>query len=180
MKRTQKIRTCNRLHLGKRGFWLIVPKNLPKSRLVWGPIWVILVHCRKQVQRHLRATFHTRLRAHDHYTSSTLIGGKHGDGPSSLHTTLEGPTEFVTARWMSSLHGFLHGIEWIMFHNHLDYFKYPSLGDRPNTKLGDHGILNNHNHWFFLIYHVWGLTWIEIPCNSIWLRARSHMASHYT
>jgi hypothetical protein len=125
MKRTQKIRTCNRLHLGKRGFWLIVPKNLPKSRLVWGPIWVILVHCRKQVQRHPRATFHTRLRAHDHYTSSTLIGGKRGDGPCSLHTTLEGPTEFVTARWMSSLHGFLHDIKWIMFHNHLDYFKYP-------------------------------------------------------
>ena len=22
-----------------------------------------------------------------------------------------------------NLHGFLHGIEWIMFHGHLDYFK---------------------------------------------------------
>ena len=40
----------------------------------------------------LRATSHMRLRAHDHYTSSTLIGGKGGAGPSSLHTTLEGPT----------------------------------------------------------------------------------------
>ena len=48
----------------------------------------------------LRATSHTRLRAHDHYTSSTLIGGKGGAGPSSLHTTLEGPTEYVNARWM--------------------------------------------------------------------------------
>ena len=48
----------------------------------------------------LRATSHTRLRARDHYTSSTLIGGKGGAGPSSLHTTLEGPTEYVNARWM--------------------------------------------------------------------------------
>ena len=41
----------------------------------------------------LRATSHTRLRARDHYISSTLIGGKGGAGPSSLHTTLEGPME---------------------------------------------------------------------------------------
>ena len=46
------------------------------------------------------ATSHMRLRAHDHVTSSTLIGGKDGAGPSSLHTTLEGPTEYVNARWM--------------------------------------------------------------------------------
>ena len=55
-----------------------------------------------------RATSHTRLRARDHYTSSTLIGGKGGAGPSSLHTTLEGPTEYVNARWNHNLHGFLH------------------------------------------------------------------------
>ena len=48
----------------------------------------------------LRATSHTRLRARDHYTSTTLIGGKGGAGPSSLHTTLEGPMEYVNARWM--------------------------------------------------------------------------------
>jgi hypothetical protein len=48
----------------------------------------------------LRATSHVRLRARDHYPSSTLIGGKCGAGPSSLHTTLEGPTKYVNARWM--------------------------------------------------------------------------------
>ena len=50
----------------------------------------------------LRATPHTRLRARNQYTSSTLIGGKgEGAGPSSLlRTTLEGPTEYVNARWM--------------------------------------------------------------------------------
>ena len=48
----------------------------------------------------LRATSHTRLRARDHYTSSTLIGGKGGAGLSSPQTTLEGPMEHVNARWM--------------------------------------------------------------------------------
>ena len=46
----------------------------------------------------IRATSDMRLRAHDNYTSSTLIGGKGGAGPSSLHTTLEGPMEHVNAR----------------------------------------------------------------------------------
>ena len=48
----------------------------------------------------LRATSNTRLRARDHCTSRTLIGGKGGAGPSLLHTTLEGPTEYVNAKWM--------------------------------------------------------------------------------
>ena len=48
----------------------------------------------------LRATSHTRLRARGRCTSSTLIGGKGGAGPSSLHTTLEGSTENVNVRPM--------------------------------------------------------------------------------
>jgi hypothetical protein len=55
-----------------------------------------------------------RLRACDHYTSSTFIGENGGVGPSSLHTLLEGPTEYVDARWMFSLRGYLRGIEWII------------------------------------------------------------------
>ena len=66
-----------------------------------------------------------------------------------------------------------------MFHGHLDYFQKPPLGGRPNTKPGDHGTPNAHNRWFILFYHVWGPAWIEIHWNSIWLRTRSHMASHY-
>ena len=68
-----------------------------------------------------------------------------------------------------------------MFHGHVDYFQWPLLGGRPNTKpLGDHGTLNAHNRWFILFYHGWGPAWIEIHWNSIWLRTRSHMTSHYT
>ena len=33
----------------------------------------------------IRAASHMRLRAHDRYTSSTLIGGKGGAGPSLYH-----------------------------------------------------------------------------------------------
>jgi hypothetical protein len=46
--------------------------------------------------------------------------------------------------------------------------------------LRDHGTPNVHNRWFILFYHVWGPAWIEIHRKSIWVRARSHMASHYT
>ena len=48
----------------------------------------------------LRATSHMRLRAHDDYTSSTLVVGKGGVGSSLLHTMLEGPMEYLNARWM--------------------------------------------------------------------------------
>ena len=76
----------------------------------------------------LWANLHTRLRARDHYTLSTLIGGKGGAGPSSLYTTLEGP-----------LHGFLHGIEWTHVSWSLGYLEKPPLGGRPNTLPRDHG-----------------------------------------
>ena len=66
-----------------------------------------------------------------------------------------------------------------MFHGHLDHFQTPPLGGRPNTKLGDLGTLNAHNRWFILFYHVWGPARIEIHGSSTWLRAQSHMTSHY-
>ena len=130
----------------------------------------------------LRPTSHTRLRARDHYTSSTLIGGKAGTSPSSLlHTTLEGPTEYVNARWMlkSTWMPSYMASNGIMFHGHVDYFQKPPLGGRPNTKPGDHDTPNAHNRWFILFYHVWGPAWIDIDWNSIWLRAR-HIWLHTT
>ena len=54
---------------------------------------------------------------------------------------LRGPMEYVNARWMESL----HGIEWIVFHGHLDCFPNPPPGGRPTTKSGDHGALNANN-----------------------------------
>ena len=52
---------------------------------------------------------------------------------------------------------------------------------RPHTIPGDHDTPNAHNHWLILFYHAWEPTWIEIHWNNnIWLRAQSHMSSHYT
>ena len=62
----------------------------------------------------LRATSHTRLRARDHYTSSTLIGGKGGAGPSSLHTTAWGTNGVceckmdVKSTWIPTWHQMDH------------------------------------------------------------------------
>jgi hypothetical protein len=67
-----------------------------------------------------------------------------------------------------------------MFCGHLYCFQKQPLGGSSDTKPGDHGTPNAYNCWFILFYHVWGSTWIEIHWNSIWLSARSHMASYYT
>ena len=50
--------------------------------------------------RPLRATSHTRLRALDNYTSSTLVGGRARAGPGLLHIMLEGLTKYVNVRCM--------------------------------------------------------------------------------
>jgi hypothetical protein len=69
----------------------------------------------------IRATAHTRLRARDHCTSRTLtlIGGKGGAGPSSLHITLNGPTELseckmdVNSTWILTWHQMDH-VSWLL------------------------------------------------------------------
>ena len=106
----------------------------------------------------LGPTSRTRLRARDHSTSSTLISGKGGaGGPSSLHTTLEGPTNGVYM-WMQDgckvyMHSYMTSngscfmVTWTVFTK-------SSLGGRPNTTPGDHGTLDVHNCWFILFYHV--------------------------
>ena len=58
----------------------------------------------------------------------------------------------VKSTWMPTWHHV--GIERIMFHGHLDYSQNPPLGGWPNTKPGDHGTRNAHNHCFILFYHV--------------------------
>ena len=65
----------------------------------------------------LRATSHTRLRACDHYTSSTLIGGEGGAGPSSLHNYARGTNKVceckmnVKSTWILTWHRMDH-VSW--------------------------------------------------------------------
>ena len=58
-----------------------------------------------------------------------------------------------------------------MFHGYLGYFQ---------NHLFEVGTSDAHNCWFILFYHVREPAWIEIPWNNIWLRAWSHVTSHYT
>ena len=79
------------------------------------------------------------------------------------------------------LHGFLHGIERILFHGRLDFFlKILPLGGRPRTKPGNHGTLNVYNCWFILFYHVWGPAWIEIRWNTTIGWGPGHIWLHTT
>jgi hypothetical protein len=75
--------------------------------------------------------------------------------------------------WMQdgckSLHKILHGVEWIMFHGHLEYFQKPPMGD--------HGTPHVHNRQFIIFYHVWGPPWVKVHWYSIWLRVLSY---HFT
>jgi hypothetical protein len=76
--------------------------------------------------------------------------------------------------------GFLHGIKWIMFHGHLDYFQKPPLGGRPNMKsetLAFRNLTIVHLLYFIMCENP---TWIVIPWNKIWWRGRLHMIAHYT
>ena len=80
----------------------------------------------------------------------------------------------VNSTWIPTWHR-MDRVSWS-----LAIFPKPPLEGRPNTKPVDHGTPNTHNHWFIVFHHDRGPTWIKIPWNSIWLSARSHMASHYT
>ena len=72
------------------------------------------------------------------------------------------------------LHGLHHAIKWFMFHGRLDYFHKPLLGGRSWHSERSQPLI------YSIFYHVQGPAWIEIHWNSIGLRARSHMTSHYT
>jgi hypothetical protein len=126
----------------------------------------------------LRASSHTRLRARDHYTSSTLIGGNGAAKSKFTSCWTRGTTEVceckidVKSTWIPTWYQ-MDNVSWS-----LGLFSKPSLGGRPNTKPVDHGTLNAHHRWFILFYHGWEPAWIKTHWNSIWLRARSHMTSH--
>jgi hypothetical protein len=132
-----------------------------------------------------RVTSHMRLRARDHWLQALSLVEKAAPVPSIRLTdqrskgTQDGYKVYM---------GFLHGIKWIMFGGHLDFFfQKPPLEGRPDTKSGDHGTPESHNSWFIIFYWVWGphmnrnsLKWhlIEGPVtyDFPWhLRARAHI-----
>ena len=92
----------------------------------------------------IRATSHMRLREPVTVTLRALsLVEKVELGPSSLHTTLEGQTEYGCKVYMGSKGSCL-----------MNYFQKPPLRGRPNTKLGKHGTPNAHKCRFILFYKV--------------------------
>jgi hypothetical protein len=144
----------------------------------WCPWVLTLLLWKKSVESGLRnlslkATSHTRPSGRDHDISSTLIGGKRRSGSKfASHHALrdqrsvwmqDGCEVYVDSYVASNV---------IMFHGHLDCFQKPLLGDRPDTKLGDHGTTEHSPLLVSLFYFImWGLAWVEIHWSSIWLRA---------
>ena len=131
----------NRLNLQTLGSQLVMPKNLPDHcTTLEGPMeYVIQLNFIKSFLPltnesscsscwHRRATSHTRLRARDHYTSSTLIGGKGRASPSLLQTwhiwgtiIVYECTMDVKSTWIPTRasNGSCFMVTWTIFQNHL-------------------------------------------------------------
>ena len=91
---------------------------------------------------HLRATSHTRLRARTITLQALSLVEK--VEPVQVGSTLRLRDQW--SMWMQDgckvyMDSYV-ALKWIMFYGHLDYFRKPPLGGRPNTNLGDHGTSN--------------------------------------
>jgi hypothetical protein len=75
-----------------------------------------------------RATSHMGLRAHDHYISSTLIGGKGGAGQVRLTQRSRDQRSMRMQDGCKIYMDSYMALNGIMFHGHLDYFQKPPLG----------------------------------------------------
>jgi hypothetical protein len=131
-------------------------------------------------QSDLKATSHTRLRARVHYTSSTLIGWK-GELVQVRFTLRLRNQRTIWMQGGYKVHmDSLHGTKWIMFQDDLDYFQKTPLGGKASHRTGRpwHSELTTTDLLYFIMCE--DPAWIEIHWNSIWLRARSRMTSHYT
>ena len=109
----------------------------------------------------MRTTSHKRLRARDQYTSSTRIGGKGGAGPSSLSTTLEGPTEYISECKMD-VKSTWHRMDHVSWSLGLFFQKPPwrevGLTQNPETM----ALQTLTTIGLFYFYHVWGPAWVGI------------------
>jgi hypothetical protein len=119
-----------------------------------------------------------RLRAHDHYTSSTLV-----EKAEPVQVCFMLHLRDQRNMWMQdgckvsmdsymAADGSCFMVTWIIFKNQL-----LEVGLIQNHETM---ALRMHNRWCILFYHVWEPPCIEIHWHNIWLRAQSHTTSHYT
>ena len=129
----------------------------------------------------IRATPHTRLRARDHYYTS-----KHSPwwkrwslSKIASHYYAWGTTGLCECKMDVKIYVESYvAIEWIMFRGHLDCFQKNHLlevGQKQNQEIMALWTLTTVDLFCFIMCE----NLYEIHWNSIWLRSRSHMASHY-
>ena len=112
---------CQRARFGECVFW----RNLISAFYPWRCVGVAtLLNCTPL----LRVTSHTRLRARDHFNSSTLIGGKGGAGSKFATSHCAWGTNGVSECKMDvkvyidsymTLNGACFTVPWTAFENHL-------------------------------------------------------------
>lgn len=73
--------------------------------------------------------------------------------------------------WMNLLYGFLHGINWTIFHGLLNFVTNPPKRVRSTTKPIDHGTSRSHHSWFSmgfkLMCHFDSIEFIMKHCSNI-------------
>ena len=86
-----------------------------------------------RVDSHIEFTSYHALKALNHCMIRSLIGWKGRDRLSSFHIGRWRPTGPKKLSWMKSLHKFLHGILYIMFHDMLEFASCTFPRGRPNA-----------------------------------------------
>ena len=110
---------------------------------------------------------------HSHWWNRSKFASHYAWGTNGVSMWMQDGCKIYMDSYMAS-NGSCFVAMWIFS------FQKPPLGGRPNTKPGDHDTPNACNHWFILFYHMWGSAWTWIHQNSIRLKVRSQMSSHYT
>ena len=122
-----------------------------------------------RVDSHIEFTSYHALKALNHCMIRSLIGWNGRDRPSSFHIGRWRPTGPKKLSWMKSLHKFLHGILYIMFHNMLEFASCTFPRGRSNANFSKHvnewlvderwGPSQLHGHDPCLICVKWPLLW---------------------
>ena len=107
----------------------------------------IVVNCLCIIQ--IKATSHTRLKAHDHDNVRAYIGGKNGDHPSSFHTRRWIPKGPTKSSWMKSVHGVLHARICIRLHG------LPKFTSGPPPRGGYDANFGRPWHWNICQWLAW-------------------------
>ena len=106
--------------------------------------------------------------------SKILVGRKGWDRPSSLHIRRWRSKSPKKLSWMKSLHGFLHGRLWIMWHGLLKFASDPPSRGRPsancNGSCHSQGLSQLHGHGPWLVCEMSLMRCIHLYADpTVWL-----------